>query len=98
MTYFKPVSCRQIEPGAENEMFSLSRKQLNFLRKKLHSNCTLTKAYLYAKEQRILVFYALSRLAMLSKTSKDESKSPFWLLLIHVWSLPVNCLTKPLAI
>ena len=32
------------------------------------------------------------------KTSKDESKSPFWLLLIHVWSLLVNFLTKPLAV
>ena len=59
MTYFKPVWCRQIKPGAENEMFLLSRKQLNFSRKKLRSNCTLTKAYLYAKEQRILVFLTL---------------------------------------
>ena len=56
MTYFKPVWCRQIELGAENEIFSLSWKQFNLSRKKLHSNCTLTKAYLYAKEQRILVF------------------------------------------
>ena len=33
MTYFKPVWCRQIEPGAENEMFSFFPETIKFFKK-----------------------------------------------------------------
>ena len=59
MTYFKPVWCRQIEPGAENEMFSLSRKQLNFSRKNYTAIVHLLKPTCMQKnsEQKVDVRY-----------------------------------------